>query len=236
LLMETDSITLKDLAEKTGLKKPNLCDILNSLIELDYVKKTNISGEYCLGEKLTKKSFLSRKKQAIISISEKYSTHLSNYIHETITIATIIKGERCTIAHATSNVNSISVNPETFKVTSFYENTNGRILLAFLDEKTKQNKIKEIGLPGELWKTVTNINELENELSEIRKNKIAMMLSTDGLAQFVSMPVFGPDEKVWLSIAINMPVTRFKGKKQTKFFETLKKYCEKMSAEFKVQF
>ena len=65
LLAEQEPMTLKELTEATGIKKPTLCLILKSLVELGCAEKAG-NGIYVTGSKLQELAALPRKRSTVV--------------------------------------------------------------------------------------------------------------------------------------------------------------------------
>lgn len=227
LLSREKKTALKNLAVLTKLKKPTLFVILKSLIEIGFVEKTE-DIKYKLGEKLFELTRSSREKNTILAIAEEIVENLAGEIKESVLVAKIYNGERCTIASAVYR-QTVMVDTSILKKTSFYENATGRVLLAYLDDSELKKIVKMDGMPGDEWPEVHSYTELKQALSKIKSSKIAFKTTNDGDAQFLAVPVFGPDNNMQAAIGVSLPSIRFKGKHKKEVMDKLKAAGERMS-------
>ncbi len=230
LLAEGQVRTLKELAALTGLKKPTLYVILKSLVELGYVAK-GADSRYQLGGKLLALTYSRRKEDVRKTLAGEVARRLSEDVRESVVVAKVLNGERYTVATATSRHNSLMVDTTILEATSFYRNATGRVLLAYLGAPELKEIIGRAGLPGDEWEEVGSHGELRKCLKFIRDEGMAFKLTADGQVQFVAVPVFGPDGKVWASIGVSLPASRFKGRHRTEVVEGLRSAGERMSRE-----
>ena len=221
--------TLAELTAITGLKKTTQYAILSSLVEIGLVEKT-AGKKYALGQKLFQLTEAGRKENRLHALAGETVGALAEEIRESAVAAIISRGERCTIATATFK-QEVIVETTFLKKGSFYDTATGRILLSYLNSAALKEIVKRKGLPGNEWAGIRSYQDLERVLAGIKKERIALMSPGKGEAQFLAVPVFGPDGEACASIGVSIPSSRFKGKHRKEVINKLKIAGEDMSRE-----
>jgi DNA-binding IclR family transcriptional regulator len=233
LLAKEEPLELRALAEKTGQKKPTLCVQLKTLSALGYIQQ-NQRGEYEIGPKLHDIAFPSRKRNIVIRVAERLVPQLSGRLRESVTAAMIYHGERYTVAHTTYR-QALMVDTGMMINGTFYNSATGRVLLAYLPDEQQGEIIQHIGLPGEEWPEVSSTNELSMALQAIRRDETAEMIIGQNEVIYIAMPVFGPDNKVWMSIGVSLPTNRFVGDHRLRVVNELKRAVHRAGTEITLE-
>jgi len=226
LLSKEEKLNLKDIANKVDIKKTTTCNILKTLVDLGYIEKK--VNTYTFGSKLISITSNEIKKSSILHIAEDNVKQLTNQTKEAVVVAILYKGERYTIVQSSFN-QSIIVNTNIFQKGSIYDTATGRVLLAYLEEKELREIVNKKGIPKDEWPEVKSYKDLKNALLEIKKKKICFKITNDNQVQALAVPVFGPDGKVWASIGIYLPLSRFKGEHKKEIIKNLIFTGERMS-------
>jgi len=229
LVSRHEPCSLSYLVGVSGIKKPTLYVILQSLAELGFLSKT-AESEYRLGPKLMELAQPRREDAVLRAIAEGTAARLSEELHESVCVARVRRGERETIAQATHR-QTVMVDASLSNVAAFYRNATGRVLLAFLDKRTVRKAFEREERPEDDWAHVSSPEELQAELETIRETGIAFKTSPDSQAVFAAVPAFGPGRKIQAAIGVSVPASRFKSSHRKKILERLKATGDRMSQE-----
>jgi DNA-binding IclR family transcriptional regulator len=221
--------SLKSLAEKTGVKKPTLCVILKTLVELGYVKRTPGAG-YVLGERFFALGAPLTRLRALGGIAEKHALALTEKLQEGVTVA-MLEGDEYRKLIAVNGQQSITVNLDSPELQgNLYGSATGRVLLANADDATRERLLAHHGLPSDAWPGVKTKKALLRELDAIRDAGFCTKADGNGVA-FHSAPIRGYDRQVWAAMGVAVPESRDVGSHAEDIVVSLRQAAERMSAE-----
>lgn len=221
MLSKEETLRLKEIAEARKLNKATLCNILKTLIDLGYVKKTGDS-QYTLSEKFQTLAYSKAQKTSLLSIAEEHARELANETRESGTVTVLHNGKAILIAKAVYN-QSVIINTDVFNNLALLKSASGKILLAFQDEKTTGEILKK-ELSGE-----SSLETLKKELKNIRQEKFTMHEVADRQAYAFAVPVFAPDNAIAAALGICIPSNRYTESHNKEIKTALDRISEKMS-------
>ena len=229
ILAAEEPMSLKDLAERTGLKKPTLCLILKSLVELGLVEKAG-TGIYATGAGLQELAALPRRRKTVGGMAEQAVGHLAEELKEGVVAAAIYRGFRYTIAQATFR-QALMVDASMQARGNFYNSATGRVLLAHMAPEERAAVVARDGLPdAEHWPGIGAGAQLEAELARIRSERLAEVTAAKGTVQFVAAPALGPDGRAWLALGVSLPTVRYAGANRERILAGLRQTADDLSA------
>ena len=226
--LSDEPTSLASLAEKTGLHKSTLHNILRTLVALGVVERTE-HGIYALGPKLIALAEPMVARSRLQPVAEETVRDLGRKLGERVAVVVIHKGQRYGIAQVEST-HTVAVNPNLPREAPVYGSATGRVILAYLPQPEREAFVKSYGLPGDQWPKVSSPGSLEQELARIREAGMAHRLSEDGEATFVAWPVFGPGHRVWASILVTLPTHRFQGEHRRQILPETEASAQAMAA------
>ena len=230
MLAEAEPLTLGEMTERTGMKKPTLCLILKSLVELGAVRKVE-TGLYATGSTLQQLALKPRRMGAIHWLAGEAVGHLAEEIHESVVAARVYKGTRYTIAQATFD-QALMVNSTLQARGTFYSCATGRVLLAFMSQAEQETVVQRFGLPPrELWAEATTPGGLDRQLARIREDGEVVLTTAAGAVRFLAVPVFGPDGGVWLALGVSLPSIRFVPSHDKRVMDGLRRGAMELAAQ-----
>jgi DNA-binding IclR family transcriptional regulator len=226
--LSDEPTSLASLAERTGLHKSTLHNILRTMVALGVVERTE-HGIYALGPKLVALAEPSVARSRLRPVAEEAVRDLGRKLGERVAVVVIHKGQRYGIAQVEST-HTVAVNPNLPREAPVYGSATGRAILAYLSPSELDAFVQSYGLPGDQWPEASSRDALEQELTRIREAGMAQRLSEDGEATFLAWPVFGPGQRVWASILVTLPTHRFQGKHRQQVLSEAQASAQAMSA------
>lgn len=221
LLAAEEPLSLKELTERTGFKKPTLCLILKSLVELGLAEKRG-TGIYATGPALRDMAFRQHRRRTVQGLAEEAVAHLAERIRESVVAAVVHRNRRYTIAMATFQ-QALMVDTRLQARGTFFNSATGRILLAYMPENQRETVLATDGLPPrEAWPEATTPQGLCDCLEKIRKAGIETLPTHQGAIHFLAAPVFGPGGTAWLALGVSLPTSRFAGAHRTEVVQGLR--------------
>jgi IclR family acetate operon transcriptional repressor len=234
ILAEREPMTLAELTGETGLKKPTLCLILKTMVELGCAEKVE-SGVYATGPKLQELAALPRRRSTVRSLAEEAVARLADEVRESVVAAVVYNSTRYTIAQA-SFQQALMVNANVQAKGNFYTNATGRVLFAYMPDEEREAIIARNGMPTkETWGAAVTRAGMREALASIRDEKLTQMRTAGGAVVFLSVPVFGPDGEVWLALGISLPASRHVGDHRKQVVSGLRKAAAELSNHFRIR-
>ena len=219
-------VSLESLANLTGLNRGTLCNILRSLIELGYVKRSR-SSHYELTSRFRELvngvHFPENEKaifrQTVESIAE--STGESG-------VLSIMHGDRVAVVTQAQHPRVLMLNTiEIYAALSLYHSVSGRILVSHMDQDARIGLCSRTGFPGSEWDDTESFEELEKTCSKIRRDGISVMKNPKlGIISF-AVPVFWKDNV--MSLGLTMPIFRCSFAERKTIIEQLKQHADRLS-------
>jgi DNA-binding IclR family transcriptional regulator len=226
--LSDEPTSLASLADRTGLHKSTLHNILRTMVALGVVQRTE-HGIYALGPKLIAIAEPMVTRSRLRTVAEETVRDLGRKLGERVSVVVIHKGQRYSIAQVEST-HTVAVNPNLPRVVPVYSAATGRVILAHLTQAELDAFVRDFGLPGDQWPEASSLETLKLELACIRDDGMAQRLSEDGQAVFLAWPVFGPGHRVWASILVTLPASRYQGEHRRRILYEAEAGARAMSA------
>ena len=220
-------VSLEALARVSKLNKGTLCNILRSLIELGYARRTR-EGHYQLSEKIKElaqgnnilPADLEKMRECVNSLAE--STGESGVIG-------ILRHTRVAIAAQAQYQRSLMVNTaEVYAALSLYGSVSGRILFAALSADERANICRQTGFPGALWDGADTPEAVEALCSGIRRQGSVIMENPVSEIISFAAPVKWHDKTA--SLGLTMPLFRCSQAEKRRILAVLLEHAGALSA------
>ena len=211
-------VSLEALARISKLNKGTLCNILRSLIELGYARRTR-EGHYQLSDKI-KELALEKMQNCVISLAE--ATGESGVIG-------ILRHTKVAIAAQAQYQRSLMVNThEIYAGLSLFGSVTGRILFAYVSPEERSLICRQTGFPGALWDDADSPEKVETVCAAVRSKKITIMENPATEIISFAVPVtFG--EKT-ISLGLTMPLFRCNTAERKRIVKILKEHAALLSS------
>lgn len=199
-------VALDSLAGITGLNKGTLCNILRSLIELGYVRRSR-GSHYVLTDRIRD-----------LAVSEVFTAEEREMMRQTVRslaeatgesgVLSMLRGDRVSVVEQAQHQQPLMVNAGAiYAALPLYHSVSGRILVAGLSAKQRILLCARNGFPGEDWDNIRSAAELEKACGKIRRAGLSIMKNPQqGIIAF-AVPVHWHNGKT-LSLGLTMPLMR----------------------------
>lgn len=165
-------LTLQQIITELRYPKSSLYKIVTNLQELGYLGREVDSSRYFLSRKLLTLGVTAFNSSNIIERSKEYMKLLRDEVGESVMIGTLIDDEVVLLEQITGSLDFVFTLKQGMKF-NLYSTAPGKVILAFLD-KSKQNEIVDnLQLDAINEYTITDKEQLKQELEAIRKNGYA---------------------------------------------------------------
>ncbi len=173
-LLDKINFSLPELAELTGYNITTTNRITSKLVKRGYLKKIGWRKGYQLGTKILEFKKNDGNKIKLKSIVYPFLVKLSHFISETITYITWDGVESMHIAVIPST-NMLKIIPEEGIPTgvALYKTASGKAILANMTALELKNYCSSISMQSTTPKTITNFEDLKNQLLLIKQKGIA---------------------------------------------------------------
>lgn len=164
-LQEEGASGVTELAEAMGLPKSTVHNHLRTLVDEGYVR--NVDGEYRLGFKFLKYGGTVRDRSRIYTHGRPKVEELADEVDEMVILSTQEGHNGVFLYRANDRYNLREAIP---MGTRFYlhQNAAGKAMLAEYDDEYVRELLQQPGLPESTEETITDFEELSEELDEIR--------------------------------------------------------------------
>jgi len=231
ILAERGPMTLTEISKELSLHKTTVSRLAGSLISMGYAKR-NPDGRYALTFKMLGLAGRMLEKTDIISLSRPHIERLAEISGETVHF---VRREGIWIVYidkVESNANSVRMVSRIGLRQPVYCTAVGKAMLAELPLE----KVREIWDGSEIKKytpnTITDFNDLLNELEEIRKNGYAIDNEENELGvRCIAASIKNFEGRADNAFSISAPVSRLGDERVEMLSRYLLETKEKLSRE-----
>lgn len=205
-----DGMTLARLSAELESPKSSLLTLLRPLVAKGYL--THEGGLYRLGPAIFRLAGDILSTRSFPRLIRPFMRQLVERSQESVYLAVIDKGARCvTYVEGVESPQAVRYMAPLGAPRPLYCSAAGRLLLAYADERWRDDYVRTAQLKAVTEHTLTNRAQLRKELESIRKTGLAISIgeAVPGAAGLAA-PVFDADGKAAAALLIGAPVDRFK--------------------------
>lgn len=208
LARSNDGLTFVQILKALGLPKSSLHGLLKTMTDRGFVWLDEESRQYRVGIRTWEAGQAYSRGTELARIADPFLTDLLASVHETVQMAILDGVDNVYIAKRDS--------PHPFRLVSdvgrrlpAHTTALGKVLLASLDDRDLETRLKRIRLERFTTSTLTSITELRGQLERIRQEGYGEDEGefTEGL-YCVAVPIHAPDGSVAAAVSISVPVAR----------------------------
>jgi IclR family transcriptional regulator, KDG regulon repressor len=219
---------VREVSEKLRMAKSSVHDLLSSLAQIGFLKKTD-SGRYQLGWRLVTMSETLLATTELRQVARPVMEELADQYKETIHLA-VLDDRQAVYVDKLEGKQAVRVELTSLG-TRLYPHCSavGKILLAYRPDDEVRQIIKTSGLPSFTPNTITDEEELCQALAKIRKQGFAYDLE-EILPDLccVGAPIYNHAAEVIAAISLSIPAYRFR-RSQTEYREAVMRAAKKIS-------
>lgn len=234
LFIDHEELSLQEITEKSKMPKSTVYRLLTTLENGGMLYKTKESthdSRYSLGLKLLELGELVSNRLECRVIALPFMEQLAEEINEAIHLVVRSQGKAAYIEKVDST-RALRLNTRVGKTTPLFTGSGPKMLLAFLPEERQDKILNSPNIHEVATKKPINIEELKQELLEIRKNKYAYSEGEqDDDTTGVSFPIFDFQGNVIASLAVSGPSSRFEGERLEMIKEKSRLAADKISIQ-----
>lgn len=197
--------SLTEIAETMQMNQATCVNILKTLVEKNYLEHLGRKKGYRLGPMAYNLTNNLSYSQDLVLVAKDIMEDLTHRLNET-SILGVLRNQKRFIVHLVNSDQDLQVRSRTER--NIYETASGRLLLAFMPVKERENLINTIGYPSpEIWPEATTFQSLESELGSIQANELSVTRSKTHIIG-LAVPVHRHNQVI-ASLSIFLPEIRF---------------------------
>jgi len=212
LLKQDSAMNMTEISEKLKLYPSTIHRILDTLKYWGYVEQDPDTQKYQLGLKALELGMAKLHQIDLVREVAPYLKELVGQCNETVHLGVLEEEEVMYLAKEESS-QTIRMCSYVGKRAPLHCTALGKVLLAYLPEEERKKILQQKELPRFTEKTITNKEELEKEIKQIKKQGFALDLEENEKdVRCIAAPIKNYQGKVIAAISVSGPVFRIDGK------------------------
>ena len=206
---------LGEIANELNLKPSTCANIVKTLLNRNYLQKSENQKGYEIGKQLLVLSNKNGYQKKLIDASHKELEQLTNSLNENSLIAVLNGDKRIIVNHKLSKQ---IVQAQTPVEKNAYDSSTGRLLIALKSDTELEAYIEKYGLPSKkVWPGIHTKKDLYEQIHIIRKNGYVLIEDSIQIVGFAAAIIFKGE--VVASLSIYMPAFRYNDAIRKKFID-----------------
>lgn len=202
LLSVRDNLGVTEIGQILNFDKSTVFKLLYTLEHRDYVLKTE-KAKYCLGYKFKNYGNIVSERQNLVDVARPFLTELCEQLHETVCLAELNVSGKTIVTALMKGDKPGHISSRIGYEMSSYDNANGKLLLANLNEFTQKDIVARIQFLQHTPYTITSPDALLKELERLRGKFIVEQYEEYRLNQAdIACPVFDMYGNVTAAISV----------------------------------
>lgn len=224
-----NDLSITELAKITKISTSTSHRITSILVNRGYIEQNQKRGKYFLSnQKLVFLSKVVRKRLKIRNIALPFIKELSQSVNEAA-LMSLRRGQMVYVVDFVNPDRLLNITPDS-STYNLYSTGIGKVFLASMSEKDLNEYLSGIVLKPRTPKTITDINELKNQLKIITKEGIAYDNEEHEMGlSMIAAPVYDWDQNVAAAIGILGPATRISRQRMIEISPMIKQCAQKIS-------
>jgi IclR family acetate operon transcriptional repressor len=210
-LKELDGAGVTEVATSLDMPKSSVHNYLSTLQQEEYVVKEGQT--YHVGLRFLESGAFARHRQQIYEIAKSEITDLAEETGELVNLATIEHG-MVVYLYRVSGEKAVKVDAYTGQRVRTHNTALGKAMLAQLSEEEVEHILEYHGMSQTTEHTITNSEELFDELQQIREEGVAFDREErlSGL-RCIAVPIVNMNDEVEGALSVSGPGSRMKGER-----------------------
>ena len=229
-ISEEPEIGITALSQKVLMPKSTLFRFLQTLKMLGYVNQEEDGDKYSLTLKLFELGSKALEHIDLVKYADAKMQDLSKITKETTHLG-IIDGENLVYIHKVDSQYQLRMYSRIGRHRPLYCTAIGKILLAWLQESEVQSILKQVEFIQYTKNTLPNIDQLLNELKEVRQLGYAADQEEVELGLLcLAAPIYNRFGTVIAGLSLSFPALRFDTDQKQRYIQLLHQYAAEISA------
>ena len=225
---EKSSYTLTELSECLGFYKSTVHRLVKTLEKWGYLRKDG--NLITLGPQVFILGEIYYHSLDLVHLSKPILEDIAGESGETAAVYVRDGLNRLCLCRAQSPQH-IRDSVEPGQRLPIYTGASGKLLLAFCQDPSVLRSLESMSLTPLTSKTITDIDTLKEELEKIRQTGFALSFGERDLsAAAIAVPIWGERQRLYGSLSLSGPASRFIEERFQNLLDTLWSHAEKLSS------
>ena len=223
-------VSFSEILGSLDIPKASLVRILNTLCKRGIIDKTEEKGRYRLGMKLLYLGNRLQAKLRLRSVAWPFMQNLAEKVQETVEIS-ILDRDQLVLIEQIEGAGDVRVYSRVGGAYPYFHAVSvGKVYLAHMNPEKRKKVLNQVGLPAVTQWTITNLDDLEEELSRILKNGYATedQELRKGVRR-VAAPIYDHQRQVAGCLSVAAPVPKLEVRDFGKLGTIIKQSTDKIS-------
>ncbi|AEG14401.1 transcriptional regulator, IclR family [Desulfofundulus kuznetsovii DSM 6115] len=227
--LEKPELSIGEIVFLLDMPKTTVIRLVSTLEKNKYLERDQVTKKYRLGTKLLCFANIVQRTLKVREVALPVMKEIRDQSGETVYLNIIENDERMCVEYVESNQELQRV-VFVGQRSPLYAGASAKVLLAYLPEVKIKEYLSKIKLEALASHTITNSNELLEELTIIRNQGYAISNSEliEGVFS-ICAPVFNHERTVVASLALGLPAVRANEKRITEFIALVKSGAKEIS-------
>lgn len=224
-----EPLGITEISQYTGYHKSTVYRLIDTLCYRGYLTQDFETGKYKVGMKLFEIGSEVFNNLDLRSQVKPYLKEIEEKTAETVHLG-VLDSTKMVYIDKVESRRTIRMSSKIGSRTYAHSTGLGKAILAYLAEDEVEQIIEEEGLPKFTENTITNKEELINELEEIRKKGFAIDEEENETGIIcVAAPIFDYNDNIVAAISISGPANRMTNNKIIKIKDIAREYSKLIS-------
>ena len=208
---------VSEIGHHLGLNKSRVFRILNTLEQHHFVEREPDTRQYRLGLALMAFGEAVRRRLEIVQVASPILDELAEQSGETVHMG-IIEGDQSVCVARRESRHSVRLYAEVGRRAPLHVGGVPKVLLAYLPTKERERVIRQAGLARITDQTITDPDELEANLEQIRRRGYNISVGDlDAQVHSIAAPIYAHSGQVVAAVSIAGPSHRFPPERVERF-------------------
>jgi DNA-binding IclR family transcriptional regulator len=213
---------VSEIADQVGIHKSTASRLLGALLARDLVQQNSERGKYQLGFGILRLAASIPGRLSLVQEARPSLEALAAEFKETVNLAVLRSNYAVNVDQA-MGPSTLATQDWIGSLTPLHATSSGKVLLAALGADERERILKETGLPAKTSRTITSRRKLEEQLSQVARDGIALTHEELEIGlNAAAVPVFNHSGAVIGGLSISGPAFRFDPENQPGLIEALK--------------
>jgi DNA-binding IclR family transcriptional regulator len=227
----TPLLTVAEISEKLGYSQSKTYRLVRTLLKYNLLQKKPETNQYTLGLNALRLGLLAKQNFGLSAIARPFMEELSKLTKETVLLFVLNGTKRILLEKVESEEAIRYSSPRIEQSRPLTCGASGKILMAYLPKEDWDRILAREGLEQRTPNSITDENQLKEQLKEIRKKGFAFSdQELDIDVRGVAAPIINRMGNVEASLSIGGPVYRMNKKRIKELVKLVVEYSQKISS------
>ncbi len=230
----TPRLSIEEISTKLGLPRSTVYRYISTLKKYRFISEDSHPGYYRLGEGiLTLARTVARSSMQEIALP--FMEKLREVYGETVILSALRNNQGMCLEKVDAR-HALRVSHERGAIFPLHAGASGKVLLAYLPPADQERIIQTQGLPRFTTTTITDPDQLREELARIKAQGYA---ESDGEVTpgtyGIGAPIHGRGDRIIAALSIAAPKQRLQGRKRKQMIRVVMETAARISAAVQAQ-